>query len=166
VRACASLESREAPCLEGELKVYDLRKELKEGFWRAALKVYFDEPCEALCLGGGPTSIVLFAASMLRRDEACVLLEGQRFNLKGLWTIMQLNEPLRTVALYVVARGEASPKDVVEEIGERIGLTKSQKSLKLAWSYLNELEKKGIVVKVSRGRYSPREELFWCPDNQ
>ena len=142
-------------------------RKLKRGnFWSLVFQILLDEPCDVICVKD-EASLPLIAAAMLRMDKACVKIPslGTEFSLVGTWMIFQLTEPLRTVAVYVLSKGEegVSPKEIVVELHDILGLKKeSSSSYKLAWNYLKELEKKGIVRRVARGKYVAREEVLRC----
>ncbi|NPA85013.1 MAG: hypothetical protein GXO07_03295 [Crenarchaeota archaeon] len=177
MRVCAFTKDGSAPpgCPKEGLRLYtleavevaegvEIRRLRKGDFWNLVFQIFMDEPCDVVCIDGGH-SVALVLASLLRRDKACAKVENVKFSLVGAWSVLQLDEPLRTIALYVLSKGEigVSPKELVHELWERIGLEReSPSSYKLAWNYLKELEKKGIVRRVLRGRYTAREELLRC----
>ena len=142
-------------------------RKLKRGnFWSLVFQILLDEPCDLICVKD-ETSLPLVTAAMLRMDKACVKIPSLEieFNLTATWMIFQLTEPLRTVAIYVLSKGDegVSPKEIVVELHNVLGLKKdSPGSYKLAWNYLKELEKKGIVRRVARGKYVAREEVLRC----
>ncbi len=157
-------ESVVLPELDVRIKIR--RLERSSNLWDLVYQIYFDEPCDVVCVTEDVYSAVLMFVSLLRRDRACAIFprEGVKVNLTGAWMLLQLDNPLRVIALYALKRGleGISPKEVVSELWDKLGLEKGLSAHKLAWNYLKELEKKGILERVSRGRYVVRKELLEC----